>query len=119
MFTKVTIATMQLLRDNSIKMELFKAQHTSCQSVHYLEHLLARDFNIKLYDAIQSHRSSRTYRADLIAKDVLAPISSAGTRASSSSNMQLYSIIVTRDQKIKEELLPPHFNQHMLLEAPV
>jgi hypothetical protein len=34
-------------------------------------------------------------------------------------NMQVYSIIVTRDNTIKQQLLPFHFNQPMVIEAPV
>ena len=43
----------------------------------------------------------------------------AGTRASTTGNMQVYSIIVTRDQEMKERLSPAHFNQPMVTEAPV
>ena len=72
-----------------------------------------------LYDVIHSHRSIRKYRPDPISDDVLARILAAGSRASSSGNMQPYSIIVTTDKNIKEELLPHHFNQEMVTEAPV
>jgi nitroreductase len=43
----------------------------------------------------------------------------AATRASNTGNMQVYSIVVTTDQDIKKELLPLHFNQKMVVEAPV
>ena len=43
----------------------------------------------------------------------------AGTRASTTGNMQVYSIIVTRDQEMKKRLSPAHFNQPMVTEAPV
>lgn len=33
--------------------------------------------------------------------------------------MQVYSIIVTRDETMKKALSPPHFNQGMVTEAPV
>ncbi len=42
----------------------------------------------------------------------------AGIRASTTGNMQVYSVVVTTDQKVKEELLPLHFNQPMVTEAP-
>ena len=34
-------------------------------------------------------------------------------------NMQLYSVIVTRDKQMKERLAPAHFNQPMVTGAPV
>ncbi len=42
----------------------------------------------------------------------------AGIRASTTGNMQVYSIVVTTDQEVKKELLPLHFNQSMVTEAP-
>ena len=43
----------------------------------------------------------------------------AGVRASSSGNMQAYSIIVTRDRALRERLYEPHMEQNMVLDAPV
>lgn len=71
------------------------------------------------YDTLFSHRSIRKYKADPIPEEVLARILEAGSRASSSGNMQPYSIIVTTEKGIKEELLPHHFNQSMVMDAPV
>ena len=34
-------------------------------------------------------------------------------------NLQLYSVVVTRSQSMKERLAPAHFNQPMVTEAPV
>lgn len=72
-----------------------------------------------LYETIHNHRSIRKYKPDPIPADVLKRILAAGTRASSSGNMQPYSVIVTSEQKIKEELLPHHFDQSMLMDAPL
>ena len=41
------------------------------------------------------------------------------TRASNTGNMQLYSVVVTRDPANKEKLAPAHFNQPMITGAPV
>lgn len=71
------------------------------------------------YETLLSHRSIRKYKSDPISEEVLARILSAGSRASSSGNMQPYSIIVTTDESIKEELLPHHFGQSMVMDAPV
>jgi FMN reductase [NAD(P)H] len=34
-------------------------------------------------------------------------------------NMQLYSVVVTRDEEVKRSLAPLHFNQPMVMSAPV
>jgi nitroreductase len=66
-----------------------------------------------------SHRSVRRFQNKIVAEDQLQLILEAASRASTSGNMQAYSIIVTSDQKIKERLLPLHFNQEMVVEAPL
>jgi len=66
-----------------------------------------------------SHRSIRRYKSDPIDESLLQEILTAGTRASTTGNMQVYSIIVTRDEGIKRQLLPLHFDQQMVVEAPV
>ena len=46
-------------------------------------------------------------------------ILTAGCRASTTGNMQVYSLVVTSDYDIKEQLAPCHFNQPMVKNAPV
>jgi nitroreductase len=70
-------------------------------------------------DTLLNHRSIRKYKPAPIPKTILDYILEAGTRASTTGNMQLYSVIVTTEQTIKEELSPCHFNQPMVKEAPV
>ncbi|MCO6451666.1 MAG: nitroreductase family protein [Caldilineales bacterium] len=65
------------------------------------------------------HRSIRAYKGDPVPDDILTNILEAGVRASSSGNMQTYSIIVTRDLELRKQLYIPHMNQKMVLEAPV
>ncbi|WP_371726596.1 nitroreductase family protein [Bdellovibrio sp. NC01] len=65
------------------------------------------------------HRSIRKYKKDPVEEDKLQRILTAATRASSSGNMQAYSIIVTSDADIKEALYKPHFEQSMVIEAPL
>lgn len=72
-----------------------------------------------IYDLIHSHRSIRSYQNKPVPEEVLERILQAALRASSSGNMQAYSIIVTTDEKKKAELLEPHFNQSMVTDAPV
>ena len=66
-------------------------------------------------DIIHQHRSIRQYRPDSIPEDLLTEILEAGIRASSSGNMQTYSIIVTRDESLRRQLYEPHMQQSMVL----
>ncbi len=68
---------------------------------------------------ILNHRSIRKYKSDPIPEVLLQEILQAGIRTSSSGNMQTYSIIVTRDQQLRERLLEPHMGQKMVVDAPV
>ncbi len=72
-----------------------------------------------MFDTILNHRSIRKYTPDPIPDEILDYILEAGTRASTTGNMQVYSIIVTTEDSIKEELAPCHFNQPMVREAPL
>jgi hypothetical protein len=42
-----------------------------------------------------------------------------GCRASTTGNMQVYSIIITTEEQVKNDLAPLHFNQKMITEAPI
>ncbi len=69
--------------------------------------------------AILNHRSIRKYKTTPIEESILNEILQAGVRASTTGNMQVYSIVVTTDNEIKEQLAPCHFNQPMVKQAPV
>lgn len=66
---------------------------------------------------IIEHRSIRSYTDQKIENEVLTRILEAATRASNTGNMQVYSIVATTDQKIKDSLSPCHFNQPMVKTA--
>ena len=72
-----------------------------------------------MFDTLLNHRTIRKYTNDPIPDQILEYILEAGTRASTTGNMQVYSIIVTTDESIKEQLAPCHFNQPMVKMAPV
>lgn len=72
-----------------------------------------------MINEIAQHRSIRKYKSDSIPDNILTEILNAGIRASNTGNMQLYSIVVTKSAEIKEKLLPAHFNQPMIKNAPV
>jgi nitroreductase len=68
---------------------------------------------------IHAHRSIRQYTNQPISHQLLNKILEAGTRASTTGNMQVYSIIVTTKDDIKKALSPAHFNQPSITQAPV
>ncbi|MBN1132427.1 MAG: NADPH-dependent oxidoreductase [Bacteroidales bacterium] len=72
-----------------------------------------------MHQTILNHRSIRKYKKEPLPEHLLERIIEAGTRASTTGNMQVYSIIVTTDPEIRKALVPCHFNQPMVLEAPV
>lgn len=68
---------------------------------------------------IFNHRSIRQYKSTPVSPELLRKVLEAGTRASTTGNMQLYSVVVNQDPAKKEELAPFHFNQPMVKQAPV
>lgn len=72
-----------------------------------------------VFETLHSHRSIRAYKPDPVPDELVNKILAAGIRASSSGNMQTYSIIVTRDRALREELYTAHMEQDMVLDAPV
>jgi nitroreductase len=70
-------------------------------------------------ELLQQRRTIRKYSNQEIGDGLLDEILQCGIRASTTGNMQLYSIIVTRDKEMKEKMAPLHFNQPMVRSAPV
>jgi FMN reductase (NADPH) len=70
-------------------------------------------------DTILNHRSIRKFEQRPIEAEKLNRILNAATRASTTGNMQVYSIVVTTDNEIRRQLWEAHFKQNMVLEAPV
>ena len=70
-------------------------------------------------ETILRHRSIRKYDPTPVQDDHEHAILEAATRASSSGNMQTYSIIVTKDEERKRRLCEFHFGQSMVLQAPM
>ena len=67
---------------------------------------------------IAEHRSIRKYSSRPIPGNVMEDLLLSATRASTTGTMQLYSIVVTTDPELKEQLSPCHFNQPMVRQAP-
>jgi nitroreductase len=73
---------------------------------------------MEITDCILNHRSIRKYKHSTIDSALLNDILNAGCRASTTGNMQVYSIVVTTEHSLKELLAPAHFNQKMVINAP-
>jgi nitroreductase len=72
-----------------------------------------------MIDLINRHRSIRKFSDKIIPEHILNDVLYAGTRASTTGNMQVYSMVVTTRSDLKQNLLGAHFNQKMVVEAPV
>ena len=72
-----------------------------------------------MLEAINQHRSIRSYTDRPVEDKLLETILIAGTRASTTGNMQVYSMIVTTQEHIKNQLWEAHFKQNMVIQAPV
>jgi nitroreductase len=70
-------------------------------------------------DFLLNRRTIRKYSPESVSDTLLNEILTMGCRSSTTGNMQVYSIVVTRDEAKKKELAPLHFNQKMITEAPV
>jgi nitroreductase len=70
-------------------------------------------------DTLLQHKTIRNYKSDPIDENTLATILEAGFRSSTTGNMQVYSIIVSKDPEKRKELCKLHFGQKMVEQAPV
>jgi nitroreductase len=73
----------------------------------------------EMIDFLLNRRTIRKYSLRVIDDLLLNEIINAGCRTSTTGNMQVYSIIITRDPEKKKALAPLHFNQEMVTEAQV
>ena len=68
---------------------------------------------------IQTRRTIRKYTQQPIPNELLNQLLEKASRTQTMGNLQLYSVIVTRDAECKARLAPAHFNQPMVTEAPI
>lgn len=73
----------------------------------------------KTIDTLLSHRSIRNYSDKEIDDVTLDLILKAACNGSTTGNMQLYSIIITRDKEKMKSMAPFHFNQPIATNAPL
>jgi nitroreductase len=70
-------------------------------------------------ELLNNHVTIRKFKDKPVVPKLLESILYSGTRASTTGNMQAYSVIVTQDEKVKQKLAPLHFNQPVAVDAPV
>lgn len=63
--------------------------------------------------------SIRKYTARPVDDALLNRLLKEAERTQTMGNLQLYSVVVTRNPKVKAKLAPAHFNQPMVMQAPV
>ena len=70
-------------------------------------------------ELLNKHVTIRKFKKQPVERNLLESILFSGTRASTTGNMQVYSVIVTRKETQKQKLAPLHFNQPVAVNAPV
>ena len=72
-----------------------------------------------MMENMKNRRTIRQYSVQDVPDDLLNELFEVASRASNTGNIQLYSVVVTRDKSRKEKMAPAHFNQPMVTGAPV
>lgn len=68
---------------------------------------------------LETRRSIRKYSDREVTDELLNNLLEQALRTQTMGNLQLYSVVVTRDKEKKQQLAPAHFNQPMVTGAPV
>ena len=68
---------------------------------------------------LENRKSIRKYAKRDISEVLLNSLLAKAERTQTMGNLQLYSVVITRDPNMKEKLAPAHFNQPMVTSAPV
>lgn len=72
-----------------------------------------------MIEKMKERRTIRKYRQEDVPESLVEELLEVASRASNTGNMQLYSVVVTRDAGMKKQLDEAHFHQPMVTEAPV
>lgn len=70
-------------------------------------------------DVLNNRRTIRKYSDKVVDDELLTKLLTMAGRTSTCGNMQLYSVVVTRDADVKAKLAPAHFAQPACTGAPV
>jgi hypothetical protein len=66
--------------------------------------------SLKIMELLNQHVSIRKFKTKRF-RFCFESIIYSGTKASTTGNMQLYSVVVSEKDDVKEKLIPLHFNQ--------
>ena len=70
-------------------------------------------------DCIKNRRTIRKYTTQEVSDELLERLLAEAEQTPTMGNLQLYSVIVTRDTEMKQKLAPAHFGQPMVTGASV
>jgi FMN reductase [NAD(P)H] len=70
-------------------------------------------------ESIKTRRTIRKYKQTPVDDALLNQLLELSARTQTMGNLQLYSVVVTRDTEQKQRLAPAHFGQPMVTSAPV
>lgn len=73
----------------------------------------------RLMKTINTRRTIRKYTSQEVSNELLNKLFAQAARTQTMGNLQLYSVVVTRDKAQKAALAPAHFNQPMVKGASV
>ena len=62
--------------------------------------------------SVLQRKTIRKYTQQEVSNDLLNQLLEASLRTPTMGNLQLYSVVVTREAAMKEKLAPAHFNRH-------
>ena len=68
---------------------------------------------------LTTRRTIRQYSNQEVSDALLNRLMTEAARTQTMGNLQLYSVVVTRSEEMKQRLAPAHFNQPMVTQAPV
>jgi nitroreductase len=77
------------------------------------------NYHLKSMELLNQHVTIRKFKNQTVPQKLIESVLYSGTRASTTGNMQVYSVIVTQEEKRRQELAPLHFNQPVAVNAPV
>ena len=69
--------------------------------------------------SIKTRRTIRKYTSAPVDDTLLNQLLELAARTQTMGNLQLYNVVVTRDEEMKRRLSPAHFGQPMVTDAPV
>ena len=68
---------------------------------------------------LSTRRTIRRYAKREVSDELLSRLLQEAARTQTMGNLQLYSVVVSRSEEMKQQLAPAHFNQPMVTQAPV